>query len=529
MVDFGQDRQIRQIRLHWDQASLLKEVDVIGARGKNWPIKTGKEQSSLVAAGAKSTSDSEAAPTIGKDAGADVAVTNGEHKKKSKDPYASLSLFTEAEKEPETPRPTSSSKQLSGRPPTRDYNDLFMGGDSETPQSASSRGQSFAGGPQSAERPSPRKTAPSKNYQPSRLFGENGGPQDRKENGLDEHIVKPHSKRYDHFDFGDGGDGNGKPKSAGSPIKSKMPKHLSQWDFEDFVTPEKPSHKVRGQDVRHFGWSDDEVADTPAQPKRVQHGRRDVETHFEFKDDSTPQAQKKRQGAHAKGTASNQGLGLYQNNAYNEEGTPTSPAKTSLPLGNVTNMNLNNHRKNFSNHFSMADESPKSSNDKATGNDRKKPMAADRRAAVKMMNSEWDQYGEDDEDNDTMVASNKNGQNSRPTSKDESVDNENTNPNNSKRSSVSTQSRGYKPVGANLTRHFHFGDDDPDDDPYQAKKDESRRHGGHQRTQSQKSVVSGTGDENTSPRKTGQQQHQRHQSRASTATTNNPSKSFWDF
>lgn len=70
--------------------------------------------------------------------------------------------------------------------------------------------------------------------------------------------VKTNAKKYNHFEFGSSDDEQATPKvrEAARPTNSK---HMSQWDFEDFVTPEKIAPKVLGQAVRHFGWSDDEV------------------------------------------------------------------------------------------------------------------------------------------------------------------------------------------------------------------------------------------------------------------------------
>jgi hypothetical protein len=70
---------------------------------------------------------------------------------------------------------------------------------------------------------------------------------------------KTNAKKYKHFEFGDGEEAKA-PKPLSDITKEKMSKHNSQWDFEDFVTPEKPTMKTRRQDARHFGWSDDEVS-----------------------------------------------------------------------------------------------------------------------------------------------------------------------------------------------------------------------------------------------------------------------------
>lgn len=81
--------------------------------------------------------------------------------------------------------------------------------------------------------------------------------------------VKTNAKKYEHFEFDDG-TGEATPRahdaasaSAGAQARSQKhnKKHQSQWDFEDFVTPEKTRTKDLPNNQRHFGWSDDEVRD----------------------------------------------------------------------------------------------------------------------------------------------------------------------------------------------------------------------------------------------------------------------------
>lgn len=48
IVHFDSENQIKQIRIHWDQASLLRQVEVIGARGRAWPIRDAKDQIRLL-------------------------------------------------------------------------------------------------------------------------------------------------------------------------------------------------------------------------------------------------------------------------------------------------------------------------------------------------------------------------------------------------------------------------------------------------------------------------------------------------
>ena len=48
MVHFDDEQKIVQIRMYWDQGALLKQIDVIGARARNWPIRDGKDQTRLI-------------------------------------------------------------------------------------------------------------------------------------------------------------------------------------------------------------------------------------------------------------------------------------------------------------------------------------------------------------------------------------------------------------------------------------------------------------------------------------------------
>jgi hypothetical protein len=98
------------------------------------------------------------------------------------------------------------------------------------------------------------KAGGGKNFTSNRLFEETEEEEPLKSPAS----VKTNAKKYSHFEFGDGNDDQHTPKIHETAHSTKS-KHMSQWDFENFATPEKPGTKVLGQAVRHFGWSDDEV------------------------------------------------------------------------------------------------------------------------------------------------------------------------------------------------------------------------------------------------------------------------------
>ena len=377
---------------------------MIGARSKAWPIYGGKDQARLIAssvqASTKKASELEAvttATTEHKEAPRDAAAaavstttTNGEHKKYIRDPHTSLSLFGPPEANPETPRPAAMPMRASAKPPPRDYHELFVGNESDASPSSAARSRSFSGGARTVEVPMSAKAGSGKHYQPSRLFEEENASQD----GKPDEFVKPNPKKYQHFELGDGGEETDLPKA--SALKPKPNHNRSHWDFEDFYTPHKVVQKVRSQDVRHFGWGDDEAhQESPARPKRAVQPRRDAEAHFEFQDDGTPR-EGKRPGLRPKGSTQNAGLGLYENNVFGEDETgSSSPSKKqNLPLGNVTN--INNQRQHFGSQFTMTDDSPGPTHGNG-GPAVQKAVAADRRAAVKMMDSSWDMYDDSPE------------------------------------------------------------------------------------------------------------------------------------
>lgn len=407
IVRFNSQNRIQQIKLYWDQGSLLKQVDVIGARGRNWPIRDAQDQTRLI-----TTASSGAHATDTHPAQSSTVVSPS---KPLKDPHASLSLFSNgAEDDQAPPAVIPPRAAASAKPPPRDYNELFVG-DAEndaTPTKNSSPGKNGVvaskGGAGknfqpirlfdddetvAAEEKSkgvvPPKAGSGKNFQPNRLFNEDDADAGEQGEQKPEPRYKPHPNKFSHFELGDNNDGEREIKSIPSRPKSR---HLSQWDFADFSTPEKPRGKVRGQDVRHFGWSDneDDVQDTPPARPRVAHPRRDAETHFQFEDDGvqTAEAAPRR----IIGSAHNRGLGLYENNLYDEEGNPT-PNETGATAPVGVQPNGAHRKKDFDSHWSISDASPPEGETKVEN----RHISSDRIKAVKMMDASWDAYDQSPE------------------------------------------------------------------------------------------------------------------------------------
>ncbi|KAI0140159.1 hypothetical protein F4776DRAFT_653968 [Hypoxylon sp. NC0597] len=363
--------KIQQVRQAWDQGSLLKQLDVIGKSGRNWPIRDSKEQIRLIETSAKSSSDASSSQDP-----YDLAVrSRGNSTNALRDPHASLALFAPRE-EMDGSIAAVISPRGGARPRQRDFAEILGDEPVESPSRERSESPSKAVAP---------KAGVEKKFQPSRLFEEE---ETLEENNLPEAVaspsrfIRPNPKKYSHFDFDDG---SNEPQDAPRPADPtpKKTKHGSQWSFDDFVTPHKakPSKVLQKQNVRHWGTEDDEVQESPERKPVAPKPRRDAETHFEFVDDGPngePRATRPRGATH------NNGLGLYKNNLYSEEGEETTPGDEPRPLGTITN--LKDRGRDFEAHWDMTDDSPaqKPKSKPAVGEDRKK--------VVKMMDANWSSY-----------------------------------------------------------------------------------------------------------------------------------------
>lgn len=352
-------------------------IDVIGKTGRNWPIRDGKDQIKLIVSSVKSSGK----PSDSTQSEPDRSRSNSNNV--TRDPHASLSLFAPRDKNLDGSLPGVVAPRASAKPPPRDYHDLFVGNDSD--QSPASPSKEFPRG--RSESPSkssviPSKIGAGKNYAPSRLFDkdeESPLSPPGKDHSAD-HFYRPNPKKYQHFDFADGSDPQDAPRPASKETKSK---HGSQWNFDDFATPQKnvPTKVLRNNDVRHWGNSDDEAVDSPIKFKKVDKPRKDAETHFEFQDDGTPDGERRLIGR-PRGAGQNTGLGLYKNNLY-DDGNGGGNA-TEEPKKLATIANTKDRRKDFDPHFTMTDDSPAS-----------KPqhhVPEDRAKVIKGMDANWSSY-----------------------------------------------------------------------------------------------------------------------------------------
>lgn len=381
IVHFDSSKKIQQVRLYWDQGSLLKLVDVIGSRARNWPIRDGNDQARLVASSAAGITQSNspirpAGENESRDTNQAAVTTKprSQSRNVTRDPHASLALFAPREDEEDSSAPAAIAPRVSAKPPPRDYHDLFVGNASDASPVSREKITSPL-----KENATPGPIAPKggagKNYQPSRLFETDNSHPGTSGTSIEpsDKFIKPDPKKYNHFDFGEGQE---KQNSTAARPKSK---HQTNWDFADFMTPDKVVTKLRDQDVRHFGWSDDEpVMDSPAKHPAVAKARPDANTNFEFQDDGTPGGE--RRAGHARAQGNTKGLGMYQSSVFDERELLPSPEKKGHPLAN-----LKDRRKNFDPHFSMTDASLSQS-----VNANKQPIPEARAKVVQQMGAKWE-------------------------------------------------------------------------------------------------------------------------------------------
>ena len=377
----------------------MRQVDVIGSRGKNWPLTDGKDQARLISSSIAETKVA-ASTNRGRDMDDAPAALRSisPSKKRIQDPHTSLALFTEHENDQHgrKPQPAMIPPRASAKPAEREYSELFAAGHEDyepSKDSSSSPKKSYA---QPVIAP---KGAGASKYQPSRLFEDTEDLPAK---------YKSNPAKYNHFDLGEAAEHDhfqyaNPAASKNVPMRAKTNKHLSQWDFEDFVTPEKAPNRVRGQDVRHFGWSDDEgeKAETPGKQPKVVQPRRDAEAHFDFRGDSAPKVSQDQPTGRPKGSAYNTGSGLYQNNLYDDGINGSKFGNEKEPLSAVTT-NVG-RTKAFDNHWVMSDKSPA---DNARVNNENRPLAGDHKKAVQMMGASWESYDQSPEQN-TKVAGSK--------------------------------------------------------------------------------------------------------------------------
>jgi hypothetical protein len=381
MVIFNSDQKISQIRISWDQGSLLKQADIIGSRGRNWPVVDGKDQIRLIATSKpEAPTNTPASPTNAR--GRDIhengssARNPSPNKKHIKDPYASLDLFGPQKTDENNPGSSGTNAiapRASAKPPPREMSELFAAGHEDLEEKPGSPKKSYA---TPAIAP---KGAGSRKFGAVRVFEE-------EDNINTPKIYKTNPARYNHFSLGDS-DGpdsfqhqvETKPEpSKPVPMRAKTEKHASQWDFSDFATPAKASNKVRPNDQVNFSYGDSADQDfelkddgTPVDRHAVPKARKDADTHFAFNDEPTPAP--KRIIARTDAAKA-----LYRDVLHDED--------EKAPLSKIS---ANARKTDMGSQWDMNDESPANSR---AGGTRSKGISDDRKKAVQMMDSNWTNY-----------------------------------------------------------------------------------------------------------------------------------------
>jgi hypothetical protein len=135
---------------------------------------------------------------------------------------------------------------------------------------------------------------------------------------------------------------------------------------------------MRHQDDRHWGTEEDEVIESPIKFEKVNKPRKDAAPQFEFKDDGTPEGDR-RQTARPRGAQGNKGMGLYKDHILGEEENTPTQKKT------VPHIDADGRRKVFDSQFAMSDVSP--------AQNKPAQRTADEHAkAVKNMDANWGSY-----------------------------------------------------------------------------------------------------------------------------------------
>ncbi|KAF2716576.1 hypothetical protein K431DRAFT_350216 [Polychaeton citri CBS 116435] len=345
-VRFADNGKIQSIRLYWDQATLLRQVEAIGRSGRNWPIRDGTAQistikSSIEAAGNKvgvTTNGSKPLPRQPNE------VVIDQHKKSDfvsaiGDPHASLSLFAHRDPNENAGErytgPTHATR-ASAKPAPRDYNEIFAEDDEVSGTPSRSRSPTKADGVI-------LKAGAGKNFPKNRLFDEN-----EKDSNLTspERKKKTYQQKYEHFNFGD----REEPPSTSRPTTSSGRSQTnSHFSFEEFTAPPKPSEKSSRKDYdRHWGSGiDEDYGPTPPKRHVVHEPRKDAETHFEIADKVSVT-----DSAKPKSLQRQKGMGIYSNPLQDEDTTPKPSSR------NTTSTDANRRREDFASQYSATDGAP---------------------------------------------------------------------------------------------------------------------------------------------------------------------------
>jgi hypothetical protein len=252
VVSFDANGKISQMRLYWDQGTLLKQVEAIGRTGRNWPIRDGQNLVEAVKTSVNTTGQASNG-SAGRARGQHDVVMN-QHKRgdsvtATRDPHASLALFAPRDPSEDAGSTYDGPKvatRPSAKPAPRDYGELFVDEESagkyrdDSPAKIDGRGVKAGAG---------------KHTSGNRLFDE-----DSQDAQSTPHGKKTYEQKYDHFAFGNGEDAKKDQRSDNTKGNRKS---QATFSFEDFATPPKVTEKNKPDYDRHWGADyEDERADT---------------------------------------------------------------------------------------------------------------------------------------------------------------------------------------------------------------------------------------------------------------------------
>ena len=220
---------------------MLRQVDAIGKSGRNWPIRDGTNMVKTIKNSINNAGNSTASLPI-RPASNDVSKSTQSQAGGRANGDFHARLFATGEGEESRAQASVNPEyavRTSAKPAPRQMDEIFANGSSN--QAYKPEGKPKAGS--------------GKNFHNNRLFDENQQP---------DRVLSPESKKinpqkFDHFEFANGQGASDLP----GRLSSKDSKHTSNWDFQDFTTPEKHKPRPNPEQERHIGPGVDEVCYAP--------------------------------------------------------------------------------------------------------------------------------------------------------------------------------------------------------------------------------------------------------------------------
>ena len=212
VVTFEQEK-IHSVRIFWDQATVLKQIEVIGARGRGWPVFDGTEQNRLMKQAVKPDASFAAKP----------AQTNSRPGTATRDPHATLHLGDVPVEERGDYGPQEYNAPV--KPSARDYNELFID--------------------ESTARPDEMLQRQGQGKQRQVTLGQSQFDPERGIKNMNFNESRGHELRNSHFEFGtpDANDSDSRKNEIPAHAKGAIRDHnrsTEDDDFQHFQTKARP-------------------------------------------------------------------------------------------------------------------------------------------------------------------------------------------------------------------------------------------------------------------------------------------------